>query len=127
MKRCDQVQSLHSDFFRVLVLVFEAEDASHVMVLSSSHSDLWMVKKLLSLNFLSGCCSAGPVLTPLLTEFPPSSQRTSAKGEDTSLTTHARVALLDCSSSLDGGKMVRTGAGRAESDYRNTPRNEFIS
>jgi len=53
---------------------------------------------------------------PLLTGFPPSNQVTSAKPFDSlgKVDRQTRVALLDWSSALDGGKTVRTGAERLE-------------
>lgn len=50
---------------------------------------------------------------PLLTGSTPFNQLTSAKGTD-SLDTQTRVASLDWSSVLDGGKTVRTGGGKLE-------------
>ena len=52
----------------------------------------------------------------LLTGLPPANQLTSAKPLDSlgRLDRQSRVALLDWSSALDGGKTVRTGGGRLQ-------------
>lgn len=61
----------------------------------------------------SGCRTGVLVEIPLLTAASPSNQLTSAKGTE-SLDRQTRVARLDWSSALDGGKTVRTGGERLE-------------
>ena len=76
-------------------------------------SDVWMLRELLIWKVCSGVWTAVLVEIPLLTGLPAANQLTSAKGTDW-LDRQTRVALLDRSSALDGGKTVRTGGGRLE-------------
>ncbi len=58
--------------------------------------------------------------TPSLTEFPFTSQRTSAKAPDMWLMRHTRETLLELSSSLDGRRMFSSGAAAAASKHKSS-------